>query len=173
MGNGQAVVAVVRPGEGRRVGLGSIDVVFKLAGAQTGGRLSIVEHPFPVGAIVPPHTHTREDEYSIVLEGEIGFRSGDEEVVLGAGGYVVKPRGEVHTMWNAGDTPARMIEIIAPAGLEDYFSHLAALIDPGPPETSRIAQLSSDYGISYAQPGWLPELISRYRLNPPPGPPPD
>ena len=79
--------------------------MFKVDGADTGGALSIVEHPFAVGALVPPHVHTLEDEYSIVLEGEIGFRSEDREVVLGAGGYIVKPRGEVHAMWNAGSTP--------------------------------------------------------------------
>ena len=60
-------------------------MVFKLFGEQTNGLVSIVEHPFPVGACVPPHLHTKEDEYSIVTEGEIGFRSGDREVVLGAG----------------------------------------------------------------------------------------
>ena len=91
-------------GRGRGSGnLGTIGVVFKLFGEQTNGLVSIVEHPFPVGACVPPHMHTREDEYSIVTEGEIGFRSGDREVVLGAGGYITKPRGEAHTMWNAGD----------------------------------------------------------------------
>ena len=67
---------------------------------------------------MPPHIHTLEDEYSIVLEGEIGFRSNDQEVVLGPGGYIVKPRGEVHAMWNAGTTRARMIEVITPAGFE-------------------------------------------------------
>src|SRR6476620_12305503 len=76
--------------------------------------VSIVEHPFEPGVLVPPHLHTREDEFSIVTEGEIGFRSGDREVVLGPGGYITKPRGEVHTMWNAGRVPARMIEVISP-----------------------------------------------------------
>ena len=42
------------------------------------------------GALVPPHIHTNEDEISIVLDGEIGFRSEDREVVLGAGGYIVE-----------------------------------------------------------------------------------
>lgn len=51
--------------------------MFKLCGEDTGGAVAIVEHPFPVGALVSPHLYTREDEYSIVLEGEIGFRSGD------------------------------------------------------------------------------------------------
>ena len=79
----QPELTVVRPGEGEERSLGTIGVVFKLFGEQTNGLVSIVEHPFPVGACVPPHLHTREDEYSIVTEGEIGFRSGDREVVLG------------------------------------------------------------------------------------------
>lgn len=106
-------LTVIQPGEGKEAFLGTIGVVFKLFGEQTNGLVSVVEHPFPVGACVPPHLHTKEDEYSIVTEGEIGFRSGDREVVLGPGGYITKPRGETHTMWNAGKVPARMIEIIS------------------------------------------------------------
>jgi len=104
----------------------------QVVGSDTDGALSIVEHPFPVGALVPPHLHTREDEYSIVTEGEIGFRSGDREVVLGAGGYITKPRGELHTMWNAGKVPARMIEVISPAGFENFFRDLTDLTAAAP-----------------------------------------
>jgi quercetin dioxygenase-like cupin family protein len=102
---------------------------------RTGGALSIVEHPFPVGALVPPHTYTREDEFSIVTEGQIGFRSGDREAVLGPGGYITKPRGELHTMWNAGSSPARMIEVISPAGFEHFFRELADMAAGGPPRS--------------------------------------
>ena len=98
-------LTVVQPGDGGTGELGTIGVAFKLWGHDTDGAVSVVEHPFPVGACVPPHLHTREDEYSIVTEGEIGFRSGDREVVLGAGGYITKPRNEMHTMWNAGRHP--------------------------------------------------------------------
>src|SRR4051812_17749394 len=79
-------LTILQPGEGKEAFLGTIGVVFKLFGEQTNGLVSIVEHPFPVGACVPPHLHTKEDEYTIVTEGEIGFRSGDREVVLGPGG---------------------------------------------------------------------------------------
>ena len=96
-------VKVVKPDSSRvREVLPGVGVALQLEGADTGGALSIVEHPFDVGASVPPHIHTYEDEFSIVLEGEIGFRSEDKEVMLGPGGYIVKPRGEVHAMWNAG-----------------------------------------------------------------------
>src|SRR3954468_5962891 len=125
-------LTIVQPGKGRNGTLGTIGVDFKLWGADTGGAVSVVEHPFAVGALVPPHLHTREDEYSIVTGGEIGFRSGDREVVLAAGGYITKPRGEMHAMWNAGAVPARMIEIISPAGFEDFFREMADAVESGP-----------------------------------------
>src|SRR6476646_11635302 len=136
-------LTIIQPGEGRIGTLGSIGVDFKFWGADTGGALSVVEHPFPVGALVPPHLHTREDEYSIVTEGEIGFRSGDREAVLGAGGYITKPRNELHAMWNAGDVPARMIEVISPAGFENFFQELSELLlSVSQPEVAAIAELA-------------------------------
>ncbi len=131
-------VKVVLPGEGRAGGLApGVGVVFKIDGRDSGGALSIVEHPFEVGALVPPHIHNLEDEFSIVLEGEIGFRSEDQEVVLGPGGYIVKPRGEVHAMWNAGRTRARMIEVISPAGFEEFFREFVDMSDAGRPDPDR------------------------------------
>jgi mannose-6-phosphate isomerase-like protein (cupin superfamily) len=162
-------LTVVRPGEGRSESLGSIGVDFKLWGHDTGGALAVVEHPFAVGALVAPHLHTREDEHSIVTEGEIGFRSGDREVVLGPGGYITKPRGELHAMWNAGSVPARMIEIITPAGFEHFFRELCDLLATGPPDPSQLASLADHYGLQFAQPDWLNDIIARYNLTPPPG----
>jgi quercetin dioxygenase-like cupin family protein len=159
---------VVKRGGGRvgRLGPG-VGVHFKIDGSDTGGALSIVEHPFDVGALVRPHVHTREDEISIVLEGRMGFRSEDEEVVLEAGGYIIKPRNQVHAMWNAGDVPARMIEIITPAGFEGFFRGFADLNDAGPIDLAKVAALAQAHGLPYADPPWLPGIIERYRLTPP------
>jgi hypothetical protein len=80
-------VTVVEPGQGRAAGpYGGLSVVFKLWGEDTNGYVSVVEHPFEVGALVEPHLHTREDEYSIVTEVPSDFGPGDREVVLEAGG---------------------------------------------------------------------------------------
>lgn len=163
-------VKAVQPGEGRVSDLGDgVGVVFKIDGRDSGGALSIVEHPFVVGALVPPHVHHLEDEFSIVLDGKMGFRSGDQEVVLGAGGYIVKPRGEVHAMWNAGSTPARMIEVISPAGFEEFFREFADMTAAGAPEPEAIAELAGRYQLPLARPEWLPDVIQRYGLTPPPG----
>ena len=161
---------VVRPDEGATGGLApGVGVAFKIDGDDTMGALSIVEHPFDVGALVPPHVHTREDEISIVLEGEIGFRSEDREAVLGPGGYIVKPRNEVHAMWNAGHVPARMIEVISPAGFERFFREFVQLTAQGAPDPEAVARLGDKYGLPFAQPEWLPDVIARYGLTPPPG----
>ena len=165
MSDDHAKLTIVRPGAGRVGGLGAIGVQFKLWGEDTGGRLSVVEHPFPVGALVSPHLHTREDEHSMVLEGEIGFRSGDREAVLGPGGYIAKPRGELHAMWNAGSVPARMVEIISPAGFEHFFREVVDMIEAGPPDPAAGEDLAQRYGLQFGDPDWLPGVIERYHLQ--------
>jgi quercetin dioxygenase-like cupin family protein len=165
--NGRALPLTVLAGpHGPDRFIGSIGVGFRLGGEQTGGQMAIVEHPFPPGALVPPHVHTREDEFSIVTAGAIGFRSGADEVVLEAGGYISKPRGELHTMWNAGPVEARMIEIITPAGFERFFFELAEMIQAGPPDPAVLEQLATTYGLFF-DPTWVPELMEKYGLNSP------
>ncbi|WP_197022309.1 cupin domain-containing protein [Candidatus Blastococcus massiliensis] len=161
-------LTVVRPGEGRLADLGDgVGVAFKLWGHDTGGSISVVEHPFEVGAYVSAHLHTREDEYSIVLEGEIGFRSGDREAVLGPGGYITKPRGEMHAMWNAGPTPARMIEIISPAGFEGFFRDIADLAEAGTTDPAAFVAVAATYGLEFGEPDWQADVIQRYGLTTP------
>jgi mannose-6-phosphate isomerase-like protein (cupin superfamily) len=150
---------VVKSGEGRSVSLGGMGVVFKVSGADTGGAFAIVEHPIEPGRLVLPHVHLHEDEYSYILEGTIGARVGDHEVVAGPGSYVIKPRGLMHTFWNAGPGPARLLEVIAPAGFETYFIELAEAGDPG-----RRQELAAKYGVTYSS-DWVAELISRYNLK--------
>ena len=71
--HGRALPLTVLPApHGPDRSIGSIGVGFRLGGEQTGGQVAIVEHPFPSGALVPPHVHTREDEFSIVTAGAIG-----------------------------------------------------------------------------------------------------
>jgi mannose-6-phosphate isomerase-like protein (cupin superfamily) len=169
-------VTVVPPGGGDDVAIPGFGAVFKLYGRDTGDRVAIVEHPFAVGTITAPHMHTREDEHSIVLEGEIGFRSDGDEVVLGPGGYITKPRGQMHAMWNAGGVPGRIIEVITPGGFEHYFRELGELLTsagptpgtPGTPlrESPAFLELAAKYGLTYGTPDWLDDVVRRYGLKP-------
>jgi quercetin dioxygenase-like cupin family protein len=138
----------------------------RLSASQTGS-ISIVEHVFSPGVLVPPHRHTREDEISYVIDGVIGFRSDGQEVSLAAGGYIVKPRGELHAMWNAGSGPARMLEIISPAGFENYFVELAAAVTAagGLPEPEIRTAIATRYGLTFDLTE-VPDLITRHGLIP-------
>jgi quercetin dioxygenase-like cupin family protein len=138
----------------------------RLTPAETGS-VSIVEHVFAPRFLVPPHRHTREDEISYVVEGEIGFRSDGREVSLGAGGYIVKPRGELHSMWNATDAPARMIEMISPAGFERYFVEVAeAVAAAGRVGPDILDPIAARYGLAFDMTE-VPELAERHGLNAP------
>ena len=107
-----AGVKVVGPDNGREGFLGSIGVRFMIDGAEASERFSLVEHPMsPRSLAAPVHRHTREDEYSFVLKGRMGALLGDDVVEAGPGDLVFKPRNQWHTFWNAGDQPARLLEI--------------------------------------------------------------
>ena len=106
-------------------------------GPEADERFSLVEHPMSPRALAAPlHRHNREDEYSYVVSGRMGALLGDDVVEAGPGDLVFKPRGQWHTFWNAGDEPARILEIISPAGFERFFAELVALggVAAAPPE---------------------------------------
>ena len=154
---------VIPPGEGKAVPLGGFGAVYKISGASNEGRFAIVEHPLDPGRIVHPHVHAHEDEFSYVLEGEFGARVGDEVVQATTGSYLFKPRGLPHTFWNATTQPARLLEIISPAGFEQYFADLADLLRAGG-DVDQIAKLMAKYGMKPRM-DWVPELCAKYKLR--------
>lgn len=160
-------LSILSPSDGQLIWLGGLGVHFKLDGADTQGTFSVVEHPLEPGAFAPPHTHSREDEFSYVLEGTVGVKLGDQEFLVSSGSYIVKPRGIPHAFWNPGPEPARLLEIIAPAGFEHYFVQLAALLNNNVPrDDEAIEKLASEYGLTYHM-EQLPALIAKHGLRAP------
>jgi mannose-6-phosphate isomerase-like protein (cupin superfamily) len=137
---------IVGPQDGESVDLGSVGVRFMAWAEETGGGFSLVEHPIPPKTLVAPlHIHEREDEYSYVLEGRMGAKLGDDVVIAEAGDLAFKPRNQWHTFWNPDDTPARILEIIAPGGFENFFAEVATLM-AGEFEPGDLAALGARYG---------------------------
>ena len=135
-----------------------------VTGERSGGGFSLVEHPMPPRALAAPlHRHSREDEYSFVLEGRVGARLGDEVLFGAPGDLLIKPRDEWHTFWNAGDEPARILEIISPAGFERYFEEVIGLPPAEPPDRELIASVAARYGLEldFAS---VPGLIEEHGL---------
>lgn len=158
---------VVGPAEGSSVDLGGMGVVFKIWGEATDGALAIVEHPMDARRLVPPHVHEAEDELSYVLEGTFGVRVGEFEAEAGPGSYIYKPKGIPHTFWNPTDAPARMIELIFPAGFERFFEALGPIMahpgDPADLQRQR-EELGRRYCLGF-DPGWVEDLKGRHGLK--------
>src|SRR5215471_21519608 len=115
----------------------------------------------PRALAAPMHRHHREDEYSFVLEGTIGALLGNAVVTANPGDLVFKPRNQWHTFWNAGDQRARILEIISPAGFENYFRELGAELRSGPPNPQRLTALCSRYELDIDL-NSIPSLIERF-----------
>ena len=158
---------VLSPDEGETVWLRKLGIRFMIGGEETQGNFALVEHPIgPRALAAPMHTHEREDEYTYVLEGEIGVQIGEEVLVAQPGDLVFKPRGVPHAFWNAADEPARALEIISPAGFERYFAELAPLFPPanqGPIDEEALGAVREKYALEMDM-GSIPVLAERYGL---------
>jgi len=158
---------VLSPDEGETVWLRKLGIRFMIGGEQTEDNFALVEHPIgPRALAAPMHTHEHEDEYTYVLEGEVGFQIGEEVVVARPGDLVFKPRGVPHAFWNATDKPARALEIISPAGFERYFAELAPLFPPanqGPLDDEAVDAVREKYGLEMDMSS-IPVLVERHGL---------
>ena len=149
---------IVGPRDGKAVDLGALGVRFMIYGEESGGGFSLVEHPIrPRHLCAPLHRHSREDEYSFVLEGRMGAQLGDDVVYAEPGDLAFKPRDQWHTFWNAGDTPCRILEIISPGGFEHFFAELAA--GEGAPD-----DLGARYGVEFDVES-IPRLCEEHGLE--------
>jgi quercetin dioxygenase-like cupin family protein len=153
------------PDEGQVVHLLALGVRFMIDGDATGGAFSLVEHPLPPRALgAPVHTHRNEDEYSYVLEGRVGVQLGGDVIEAGPGDLVFKPRGVAHAFWNAGDEPARLLEIISPAGFENYFRELAPLLAATDRDDAAIGDVVSRFELDIDFDS-IPALAERHDLR--------
>jgi mannose-6-phosphate isomerase-like protein (cupin superfamily) len=160
------MATVIAPSDGKAGSLGSIGVRFMIGTDESGGGFSLVEHPMPPRALAAPlHRHSREDEYSFVLEGRMGALLGDETVYAEPGDLVFKPRNQWHTFWNASDTPARILEIISPGGFERFFEELTDRpAQPGPPDPAQLATVAARYGLE-SDFDAIPALLEQHGLT--------
>jgi quercetin dioxygenase-like cupin family protein len=154
---------ILRTPDSKSCQLGLTGVRFMIDGDDSSGRFSLVEHPMEPRALAAPlHRHRDEDEYSFVIQGRIGAYLGGEVVFGNGGDLIFKPRNQWHTFWNASDEPARVLEIISPAGFERYFAELASWAPPFDPE--KVLALAAQYNVELDF-GSIPRLIQEHGVR--------
>lgn len=143
--------SIVRASHGLEVVLGDLGTVHKVRSEITDGRMVVIEHSLPPLRLAAPlHRHSREDEISYVLAGQMGALLGDRVIQARAGSYVVKPRGQWHTYWNAGASELRLMELLVPGGFEGCLERLAeAMAARVPLEVSTLERIGAEYGVEF------------------------
>lgn len=150
---------VRRPNQCRTVLLAGDVNRFVTTGAETGGAFAQWEVVVPPGGGARAHTHTREEEGVLVLEGEIVLDVGGACVHASAGDFANLPLGVAHAFRNVSDAPALLLFTVAPAGLEGFFFEAGVEVSPdwvGEPsracdERAKMLKAAPKYGIRFVQ----------------------
>jgi quercetin dioxygenase-like cupin family protein len=116
----QTTPYVLHDEEGQNLAsLGAL-VLLKATSEQTGGVFNLFEATCPAGYATPLHIHYAEDVAVYMLEGALSFFWGSEQQAAVAGAYSYQPRGTPHGFRVEGGTPARILYITFPAGLDRF-----------------------------------------------------
>jgi quercetin dioxygenase-like cupin family protein len=108
-------------------------LIFHRTSRETHGEAVLVETIVrPGGFVAAAHVHPHQTERFEVLEGTVGLRVGDEEIIAGPGGVATVEPGTPHRFWNAGETEARFLCEVRPAlGFESVIETMFTLASEG------------------------------------------
>lgn len=154
----------VTSADGEQLRIGSWQLTVLMSAAATNGAYLMVETVVAPRLLSLPHEHADEDQVIYVLEGTMGFRTGEEEFVAGPGAAVLRPRRIPHALWNPTDIPARMLEITSPGTIEPYFREADALTRSGAADPQALRRLGERYG-QIPVPDWIDELTTSHGVS--------
>ncbi|MXV63453.1 cupin domain-containing protein [Natronorubrum sp. JWXQ-INN-674] len=158
----------VTPAEEYDVMLGKFGARLDVPRTENEANVAIVEHTLPPHTLAAPlHRHSREDEISYVLDGEMTVLADDELTTVPAEESIVKGRNVWHTFWNAGDEPLRFLEIIAPGEFSEFFEEISQIypLDPADEEAlARFAEICERYDFE-ADLESIPKLCEEHGLQ--------
>lgn len=117
--------------------------------AQTGRAFGLVEIETPPGAGPPPHRHAGEDEALVVLRGTRTVTIGPDRRDVESGELVLLPRGVEHA-YQAGSEPLRHLNLVQPAGFEEFFAEVGTRVDESPRaiDVGELSVMASRYGVT-------------------------
>jgi quercetin dioxygenase-like cupin family protein len=109
--------------------------------------IAVTDSTVPPGFPGPVrHRHAQMTDIFYVLEGELAFDLDGKWRVLGPGSFVLVPPGVAHTFANRGPAPARVLNILQPAGLEQYLKEaIKRMADGHPWSPAEMAEIAARY----------------------------
>lgn len=139
-------MTILGPGEGARMTALGSTYTTKAGDGSTRGAYWLVEEEF-WGATTPLHTHTAADEAFYVLSGRVAVWLDGRETDAEPGTFLLVRRGRPHALRRLTDEPVRMLTLVSPAGMEQFFQ---AVADAGEEELladpERLVELAAEHG---------------------------
>jgi mannose-6-phosphate isomerase-like protein (cupin superfamily) len=153
-------VEILEPNKGKHIAVaGDINTILA-SKEDTGGTYSFIEAKvFPGGGPIP-HIQTREHEGFYILEGQIIFNVDEQRIEAKPGTFVNIPPNVLHSFKNETNEIAKLIIVLAPAGMEQLFVEVGLEISDTsvkpPPfdneQKQKLARLASIYGVEIKPP---------------------
>lgn len=139
---------VVRKDQGRVFPTGDGALTFKLSADDTGGVFAFGYSTVEPGGGPPIHTHSREDELFIILEGAFEFTINGNTVIASEGDVLFSPRGTRHTFKNIGTTVGKTYLVVTGGNFERFYERYSAEISSSSPDFQKLGEIAQDHGIA-------------------------
>lgn len=154
----QTKASVLKSEEGQSYWFLDSLVTVKVSGAQTSGRLTVLDFFNPPGFAPPTHRHLVEDEIFYVISGSAVFFCDGATFEAGAGDTVFLPVGSTHSFRVSEAQPFRTLQITVPSGFEVFTAEAGTLAtshelpSPGPIDLAAVRQTAARHNIEILGP---------------------
>lgn len=156
-------LVALEAGDGTKLAHGPI---LKGQSKWTDGAYSLMVSIVPPGLITPVHKHSTDSQVGIVIRGRLAFWvEGSPEVELGPGGYVFRPAGKFHSLWNPTNEPAHLVEITSPGkDFEEYILETSRLTAVNGADRASIETAAARARITFTD-DFLADLSARHGVS--------
>jgi len=138
---------IVRAGEGIPIVATGGLAKFVISASETNGQFCLGNFCLPPGVGPVLHTHSREDEVWMIVEGTFQFWVDGETFTAGPGDVVFGPRDIPHTFKNIGESFGRFFFMSTGAHFENFLHQFLEAELGTPRDEERMKRLADEYGI--------------------------
>lgn len=142
---------IVKKGESEALNVLGCEVRFLLEAKRTDKAFSLMEVELPLDQGPPPHDHPWDEAYYII-DGDVWFMVDGKEAVYSTGDFLYAPGGILHSFRGAGERPARVLVLDAPATAEGFFRDAHKEIVNIPEDLAKVPEIGLRHGMRFMPP---------------------
>lgn len=145
-------MTVLHSQEGQHLQVLSDRLCIKLKSDDSPNRMAVMTVEVPPTGFVPPHTHAKEEECYLMLEGIMVMQLGSEELTIEPNDFVHVPVGTIHGYRNDSDRPIRFLAWSVGGAIDEFFTEMSEEIREMPDDLPKMPAILAKYGVQMVQP---------------------